>query len=167
MTDKLANYTKKNLPNINLKAGDSFFWSPKTKTITYNPDYITDETGQWAYLHEIAHAILGHTSYKSDLELLQLEVEAWNQAKTIGKELGINIDDEHVQDCLDTYRDWLHSRSKCPNCSVVCLQSSPNSYLCHNCGATWAVSNSRFCRPYRLTFKGNKKRPQSKQVTFS
>ena len=100
---------------IKLESAESFFWSPKLKKITYNQSIIDTEVGIWSMLHEVAHASLNHISYTSDLGLLRLEVEAWNEAKKLARQLEIEIDDSHIQDCLDTYRDWLHRRSTCPS----------------------------------------------------
>jgi hypothetical protein len=162
--DKLAKLT----PDIKYRAGDSFYWSPEKKQIMYNQKLMNQESSQWALFHEAAHAKLGHISYSSDLGLLKLEVEAWDEAKLLANKFGIKISEDHIQDCLDTYRDWLHRRSTCPTCEVVCLQSTPTSYKCHNCYTSWTVSASRFCRPYRLTIDQDKeKRSQSTIATFS
>ncbi len=146
--------------------GDGFYWSPKTRTITYIDK--ESEQNNWALIHEAAHAKLGHTNYSSDFELLKLEVEAWGEAKDLSKEVDLAIDENHIQDCLDTYRDWLHRRSTCPSCSVVSLQITDRSYQCHNCSTAWSVSSSRFCRPYRLrNYSENKKSSELKtQTTF-
>ena len=156
MTKQIIDFTNKLLPGIQLEPGDSFFWSPKQNKITYNETTISSPIGIWSMLHEAAHAQMNHTNYNSDLNLLKLEVEAWNEAKKLAKKFGIEIDENHIQDCLDTYRDWLHRRSTCPNCEVVCLQSTSTLYYCHNCNASWHVSASRFCRPYRLKLNSDK-----------
>jgi hypothetical protein len=145
------------LPEVILEQGDSFYWSPRKQIITYKVDDLGNDHGLWAFLHEAAHAHLGHSTYENDVELLLLEVEAWQAAKNIGSKLKIIIDEDHIQDCLDTYRDWLHHRSTCPTCGVVCFQDSPSSYHCHNCQNSWTVSASRFCRPYRLSKYGAQK----------
>lgn len=155
-------------PNVKFQTGESFYWSPEKKLIKYNKKLIKEPNGIWALLHEVAHAKLKHISYSSDLGLLKLEVQAWDEAKNIAKTFDIEIDEDHIQDCLDTYRDWLHRRSTCPTCGVVSLQINPTTYKCHNCSTTWSVSASRFCRPYRLTVKELKeKRLQTKVATFS
>jgi len=108
------------------------------------------ENALWSLLHETGHALLGHTTYKADFELLQLEVAAWEKAKEIAKVLEITINNDHIEDCLDTYRDWLHKRSVCPNCTTQCLQQDDLShYRCYNCHTKWKVSTNRFCRAYR------------------
>lgn len=136
----------KDYPQFKFKPGSQEHWSPRTKTITYDPEAISFSYG---LLHELAHALLGHNSYKSDFELLKLESLAWQTAAEIGQKYGVKIDDEHIQNCLDTYRDWLHRRSKCPACGMHVLQTNPRAYKCFNCGETWQVSAGRFARSYR------------------
>jgi hypothetical protein len=72
------------------KLGDRFSWSAKTRIITYTPLKNAQDT--WSILHELGHATLGHTGYKFDIELLKLEVEAWDKAVKIGKSYDIVID---------------------------------------------------------------------------
>jgi len=147
----LIHKINKRVPSITFQSGDAFYWSPKKSLIMYQEKALLDDNGKWALLHEAGHAELDHTSYDSDFELLIMEVAAWEKAREIGKSVGIIIPDTHIQDCLDTYRDWLHERSTCPTCSTVSFQQSAIRYKCHNCPATWQVSTSRFCRPYRLS----------------
>lgn len=156
--------------DITFKSDASFYWSPRTRTIHYNHNALTHKEGLWSLLHETAHASLNHKHYHSDLELLQMEAEAWERAQTLAQSFGLCIDDSHIQDCLDTYRDWLHQRSTCPRCGVVCFQTSASEYTCHNCVHTWSVSTSRFCRPYRLSsnFKPTEKAVEKlSPTTFS
>lgn len=134
-------------PTLSFKKGKSFYWSPREQ-IVYHSE-IANETDTWTLLHEASHGLLQHTNYRSDFELLQLELAAWERAKELANTHGITIDNDHIEDCLDTYRDWLHRRSLCPTCNVKSLQTSSESYGCMNCGTTWRVSNSRLCRPYR------------------
>jgi hypothetical protein len=138
-------------PELLFTAGKQFCWSPETKEIFYKAD-ADGKRAVWSLLHETGHALLEHRSYQADFELLRLESEAWERAKTLSEKLGIEIDEDHVQDCLDTYRDWLYKRSICPNCSTKCLQQGDFvHYRCFNCHAMWRVTASRFCRAYRST----------------
>lgn len=136
-------------PGIQFYAGTMFRWSPQTSRVEYVDTLLATDRGQWALIHEACHALLGHTDYQSDFELLTMEVAAWEKAKDVAKGLGVVIDEDHIQNCLDTYRDWLHRRSTCPTCGSVSLQQDPKTYHCHNCLATWQVTAQRFCRPYR------------------
>jgi hypothetical protein len=147
----MINELRKLLPGIDFSPGERFSWSPTQRQITYTPNQVTDNGGQWALLHETGHALLGHTSYTTDLELLRMEVAAWEKAKDLACRLSLNINEEHIQQCLDSYRDWLHKRSTCPSCYTSAIQKdTSNTYRCFNCHTSWAVSPSRFCRAYRI-----------------
>lgn len=142
---------RKDYPELTFKAGTSFCWSPKDKQINYRADARGTEAAH-SLLHEIGHASLDHRNYRQDLELLMLEVAAWEQAKLLAPTYKVAIDEDRVQDCLDSYRDWLYRRSICPSCTTKALQEDGQPrYRCHNCQATWRVAPSRFCRPYRQT----------------
>lgn len=135
-------------PQFKFVSGKRPYWSPKIETIFYSTDKnILDIEA--AILHELAHALLGHDDYKSDFELLKLESEAWALATKIAPNYSLEISEDHVQKCLDTYRDWLHNRSECPKCSVRALQKNADIYGCHNCQTEWKVTNQRFSRSYR------------------
>ena len=144
----LLHQLQKDHPTIAFAAASRFYWSPKAQVVYYDPNKL-DAPAQWALLHELSHGLLGHTNYKTDFELLQLEAAAWAKAKLLAKSYTIKIDEEHLQDCLDTYREWLHARSTCPACTEHGLQRDSREYTCINCGNEWLVSASRFCRPYR------------------
>ena len=139
---------KKDFPDIAFVSSERFYWSPKDSTVYYDKTK-QDTAGEWALVHELSHGILGHKTYHTDFELLQLEVDAWDKAKEVAHTYGITINEDHVQDCLDTYRDWLHARSKCPACGDHGLQERSGDYECINCNTSWHVSTERFCRAYR------------------
>lgn len=138
-------------PDLIFTAGKQFCWSPETMEIFYR-EGASGPAAKWSLLHETGHALLGHQTYKADFELLRLEVDAWERARELARDFGIQIDEDHIQDCLDTYRDWLYKRSICPTCSTKCLQQDDFiHYRCFNCHAVWKVSANRFCRAYRST----------------
>lgn len=138
-------------PGLSFAAGKGFYWSPETREIFYDASRNGDRA-IWSLLHETGHALLGHAAYQADFELVRLEVAAWEKAKEIAGDVGVTIDEDHVQDCLDTYRDWLYKRSICPECTTKALQQEDYAhYRCFNCRTTWRVTPSRFCRAYRST----------------
>ena len=139
-------------PSLSFIAGDQEHWSPKTNTITYNPDQ-PYKALCYGLLHELAHALLEHANYSSDFELLKLERDAWELAVSLGRKYGVRIDQDHIQNCLDTYRDWLHRRSSCPTCGTHVMQKDSQYYQCFNCQTVWKVSSGRFVRPYRRQLK--------------
>ncbi len=138
-------------PDLQFTPGQQFYWSPETSEIFYKAD-ATGKRAAWSLLHETGHALLEHQSYKADFELLRLEVAAWERARELAADVNVEIDEDHIQDCLDTYRDWLYKRSICPSCTTKCLQQDNFiHYQCFNCHTVWRVSASRFCRAYRST----------------
>lgn len=138
-------------PNLVFKAGKQFCWSPETHEIFYKTDAKGD-AAVWSLLHETGHALLQHNSYQADFQLVKLEVAAWEKAKALASQVDVKINEDHIQDCLDTYRDWLYKRSICPSCKSKCLQQDDFlHYRCFNCRTTWRVTPSRFCRAYRST----------------
>ena len=90
-------------------------------------------------LHELGHALSLQQSYTSDIDRLKIEREAWELAhkvftrysKTLLKDY--TWDEEYIEDSLDTYRDWLHSRSKCKSCGLTRYQTPDGKYHCPYC----------------------------------
>lgn len=93
--------------------------------------------------------LLGHRTYQSDFELLKMEVLAWQKAKSLARRYDVSIRQEHIERCLDSYRDWLHARSKCRSCEQAGIEKTPGKYQCLNCSFSWKVTPERFCRVYR------------------
>jgi hypothetical protein len=147
--DTLLSHITVDYPGFSFVEGTQFSWHAGTKYVSFKRSAST-ERGTWALLHELGHALLDHTDYHHDIELLQIEATAWEKARALAENYSLMIDDDYIQDCLDTYRDWLHLRATCPTCFARSLQASPRCYHCFNCGAEWQVTRSRLCRPYRL-----------------
>lgn len=166
MKNLLLSKLQRQLPAIKFIEATTFYWSPQTSSIYMNSGNLENKDGQWALLHEAAHAMLDHKSYQTDAGLLMLEVAAWQTAQQISRKLGITIDKTHIQDCLNTYRDWLYARSTCPTCTLNSLQIDETTYLCLNCSARWSVSHSRFCRPYRMQDRHKKTPSETNQTVF-
>lgn len=153
MSTNTLHTLKKSYPQLLFTPAASFFWSPQDMAIHYNPQKLTETKGKWSLIHEVAHSLLGHTTYMTDYELLSYEVAAWNKALEIAPNYGLDIKNEHIEECLDSYRDWLYARSSCPTCKLNSIQITPDTYKCLSCFCKWRVSPSRFCRPYRLKTK--------------
>jgi hypothetical protein len=151
--DSLLAELRIRFPELNFRDGQQFCWSPQTQEVIYASS--VDAThATWSLLHETGHALLNHRGYQADFELIRMEVAAWERARSLGQELNYTISENHIQDCLDTYRDWLYKRSICPSCSTKCLQQQDLiRYRCFNCHTVWSVTPSRFCRTYRSTKK--------------
>lgn len=156
-TTNLVNQLSSDFPTISFILSDRFWWSPQNKSIFYNSFAISKPHGQWTLLHEVGHALSDHQHYGHDIELIEMEMQAWAKANQIASDYDIQINNNHIQNCLDTYRDWLHLRSTCPKCHSVGIQEDKKTYYCYNCHNSWIVSETRFCRPYRTL----KKSPQN------
>ena len=122
-------------------------WSPDEQTI-YHPRLSTDES-IWSLLHEVAHAELSHHTYTLDVELVSHEVAAWEHALLLSRLYNLHINDDYIQDHLDTYRAWLHDRSTCPHCGQNGLQTK-NTYSCINCKCLWRANEARICALRRV-----------------
>ncbi len=145
--ETLLKLLQRDFPHLTFKAGADFFWSPKEQSVYFTNTQKPSDI--WSLLHETSHGLLGHKTFTTDFELLQIELAAWEKAKELANHYQITIDTDHIEDCLDTYRDWLHKRSLCPTCGIKSLQENTSTYRCINCNTAWRVSNNRHCRPYR------------------
>jgi len=148
--DGLLGQIAADYPDLEFIESAHFSWHAGKKHVSYK------KTGQntlhniFALFHELGHAILEHKDFTHDIQLLQLEVAAWQKAREVASHYSVTIDEDYIEDCLDTYRDWLHLRATCPTCFARSLQASQHRYRCHNCQTEWSVTRSRLCRPYRL-----------------
>lgn len=135
-------------PTLTFVDGTDYHWSPTQQSITVNASYPDNP----ALLHELAHALLNHTDYSRDIHLLAMERDAWSYAThTLAPRYNVTIDDDTVEDALDTYRDWLHARSRCPSCTATGIQSQRHQYKCIACGTSWQVNDARSCALRRYT----------------
>ena len=62
-----------------------------------------------------------------------MEVEAWEKARNLAKVYQIDFDEKMMQDELDSYRDWLHKKSRCPKCELTRFQDADGIYHCPRC----------------------------------
>jgi hypothetical protein len=115
--DKLLGALAADYPGLAFEAGNTFCWSPANKRVIYKRG-ASGQSALYSLLHEVGHGLLGHQRYRQDFELIQLEVAAWDKARQIAGNYGLEISDDHIQDCLDSYRDWQFRRSICPVCSA-------------------------------------------------
>jgi len=144
-------------PDITFTEADQFLWSPHNQTVYFNTEAPNAEA---LLLHELSHALLGHRTYERDVELVSMETAAWEKAAVYAKEnavhftgINLNLSDDVIQDHLDTYREWLHARSTCPECSANGYQTDVLKYTCPACLHSWKVNEARLCalRRYSIT----------------
>lgn len=140
-TNSLIEKLKIDYPGFTYQKAHDFQWSHGDKTIFY----VCDDSDCSFLFHELSHALLNHTGYHRDVELIAMEREAWDKSKEIAENYGINIDEELIQSNLDTYRDWMHKRSTCPDCNATGMQISKHDYKCLACNHQWRVNDAKTC----------------------
>jgi hypothetical protein len=148
-TSILANLKSK-YPQFNFKPGDLFLWSSSDNTIYY--DKKSKDLAIFL-LHELSHALLDHSKYIRDIQLITMERQAWDHTATLAASFGLTIPDDIIQDTLDSYRDWMHSRSTCPKCQATGMQTRQNEYSCLACNHIWRVNEARTCALRRYKIK--------------
>lgn len=137
---------QRDFKNIKFIEGKINTWSPQTKEIYYGRP-----VSKYSLLHELGHALEGHITYKLDVELLKMEADAWQKAREIAKNYGLKIPQRYINNCMNTYKDWLLARSKCPDCNLVGLQSDKDlQYSCCNCFLNWSVPLETKCLVRRI-----------------
>ena len=150
LKNSAASYS--HLQSLTFTMGETFSWDHTACVITYCD--AADDTPA-LLLHEYSHALLRHTTYQRDIELIKIERAAWSTAQDLAKQYTITIEDDLIESSLDTYRDWLHQRSQCPQCQATGIQADDNTYTCPACHSLWTVNEARQCALRRYT----KKRP--------
>lgn len=150
-TSWLIKQLTKDYPKLRFVPGEVSYWSPSSQIVYYQ---LNSKNASWVLLHETAHALLNHHDYKKDVELLAKERDAWELArKELAPKYGISIGEDFIENHLDTYRDWLHNKSTCPNCHLNGVEKSKGSYLCLACGSQWRVNDARTCHIKRTKIK--------------
>lgn len=144
-------------PELRFRSGKRFMFRPP-RTVVYegflegrrgNGDYEegADEAFdggrgelEWGLqlLHEVGHALSGHRVFRTDPERIRMEREAWERARELAERYraaGYNVyyDEDFVEAALDTYRDWLHRRSACPECGLTRYQTVDGRWHCPGC----------------------------------
>jgi hypothetical protein len=121
------------------KMGSKFLFKPP-RTVVFGP---MEPNFRLLALHELAHALLGHRNYQMDVERLKMESEAWDKARELATDYDVTFDEELAQVELDTYRNWLHQKSRCPKCGLTRFQTPDGKYHCPSCEAFKATQKTR------------------------
>lgn len=135
--DDLITSLEQDFPDLHFTYGKRFSFRPP-KTIVIGPD--EGEKTPMLLFHELGHALSGKHSYKTAVERLKIESIAWSEGKKAyerclvsGRYSLPDWDDDFVEESLDTYRDWLHSKSKCKNCGLTMFQNQDGTWECPYC----------------------------------
>jgi len=135
----LVDLLRKDHPDLDFISDDIFFYSPPDTVhfIANHPDK------NLLILHELGHALLEHVDYNLDIELLQMEVQAWEKAHELANHYKIKFNSDLLESQLDSYRDWLYTRSACPNCAMTGYQTPDRIYRCPTCLTRWKARINR------------------------
>jgi len=147
-TASLIKKLKLDYPEFNFIASNRYSWSPTSQSIQYINDNNFEQL-----LHELSHGLLGHTDYSRDIELLGMERDAWDKAVALTSDYKLQINSKIIESNLDSYREWLHTRSLCPKCDANGSQVSRDTYECPACSNRWRVNDARICALRRYNIK--------------
>lgn len=147
------NQVSKKYSLFQFKKSDAFYWAPEYSCINYIENSLFSKKGWFQLFHELGHAVCGHQTFSSGVQLLKIEAEAWHKAIELADSYGVVITSAYIQAALDSYRDWLHQRSLCPQCSVVSVETKPSHYHCFKCAQSWTVPVHQQTRSYRKRTK--------------
>lgn len=129
MKDRLLEKLQADFSEFCFKRGEKFaFRPPKTIVIGLEEPHDSLLT-----LHELGHALCGHCSFGTDVARIKMEREAWEKARELCKKYGVIYDEAAVENELDTYREWLDKKSRCPSCGLTRFQSPDGTYHCPRC----------------------------------
>lgn len=120
---------QKDHPEFLFKRGRRFMFRPP-RTIIVGPEEAGDSL---LFLHELGHALCGHRDFRTDAMRLKMEREAWEKARELASLYSVTFDDETVERELDTYREWLDKKSRCPKCNLTRFQTPDGVYHCPRC----------------------------------
>lgn len=110
------------------------FRPPRTIVIPFaSLETIEDARDVQLLFHEIGHAIMGHRDFKTEVGRLKMEVEAWEKARELAERYGVEFDEELALTELDSYREWLHQKSRCPRCGLTRFQTPDSLWHCPRC----------------------------------
>lgn len=129
MDIRLLDRVREDYPDFRFISGRKFAFRPP-RTIVVGPEEANDSL---LLLHELGHATLGHREFGTDVMRLKMERAAWEKARELAVFYGVGFDDAVVEGELDTYRDWLDKKSRCPKCSLTRYQTPDGKYHCPKC----------------------------------
>lgn len=120
---------KSRFPDLKFISGKKFAFRPP-KTIVIGPE---EERDDMLLLHEVGHALMGHRDFSMNIQRMKMEVEAWERARGLATEFGVSIDEGVIDRELDTYRNWIDQKSRCPECGLARYETPDGQYHCPRC----------------------------------
>lgn len=127
---------KEEYPDFSWRLGSRFKYKPEKTIFIDAEEPIPMPYFALLTLHELGHALSRHKDYNTDIERLRIESEAWQRAKheiEAHPNWGVEYDEDFAEGELDSYRDWLHQKSKCKKCGLTRYQTADGIYHCPQC----------------------------------
>jgi len=88
-TPSLLERISEDFADLTFENGQHFEWQPDSRTVVYDID---DPYFDAHLLHEVSHAILNHTKYDRDIDLIAMERDAWQLAKVeMAERYGVRV----------------------------------------------------------------------------
>ena len=115
-------------PSLKIIPGARFAFRPP-RTVVYDKT----SSDSLLLLHEVGHALCGLYDFKTEVGRLKIEVMAWEKARKLGAFYGVSINEELIEAELDSYREWLHQKSRCPSCGLTRFQTPDGVFHCPRC----------------------------------
>lgn len=84
-------------------------------------------------LHEVGHALLEHRNCSSEHDRIKKERSAWEKAQALSYIYSVPYDKDFVEAELDTYRDWLERKMRCPECEAAQYVDNKGKRHCPAC----------------------------------
>lgn len=94
---------------------------------------VDEDTPELLLLHELGHYLCGHREFGTLIKRLKMEREAWEKARELCDKYEVSYDEEVVERELDTYREWLDVKSRCPVCGLARFQTPDGIWHCPFC----------------------------------
>ena len=129
MKKELVDMVRVDYPDFRFRRGKRFAFRPPD-TILIGPE---EEYDSLLFMHEGGHAVSGHRDFNQDAKRIKMEREAWERARDLCLKYGVNYDEDVVECELDTYREWLDQKSRCPVCGLTRFQTPDGQYHCPRC----------------------------------
>lgn len=129
MNTKFLTQIKSDFGDFHFKAGKKFAFRPP-RTIIIGPEEPYDSL---LLLHELGHALSLHRDFNTDAKRLKMELEAWDKARELADKYEIPFNEDLMESQLETYRNWLDVKSKCPICGLTRYQTQNGDYHCPVC----------------------------------
>jgi len=143
--------------DLQFEPANFFLYSSSQEIVYYNPQKLQTNIGRLNLLHEISHSLLGHTDYDYDIELLIMEVKAWDKTRELAPQFKVKIDESYIRQCIQSYDQWVSLRATCPSCKNFNFQHSKSEFRCFNCQTRWQVNSRKDKRVTRTIIKPKRK----------